>query len=43
VGFLKEKSAYRPTRVETILAWIVTIAAGVVVAAFLARAWLGRI
>ena len=42
MGFLKEKSAYRPTKVETVLAWIVTAAAGLVVAAFLARAWLGK-
>jgi phosphate/sulfate permease len=40
VGFLKEKSAYRATRFETILAWIVTVASAAVVAAFLARAWL---
>ena len=41
MGLLKEKSVYRPTRLETILAWAVTAAAGLVVAAFLARAWLG--
>jgi hypothetical protein len=42
VGFLKEKSPYRPTRLETVVAWVVTAAAGLVVALFLARSWFGR-
>jgi hypothetical protein len=42
VGFLKEKSSYRPTRLESVVAWVVTGAAGAVVALFLARSWLGR-
>ena len=32
MSFLKPKSAYRPTRPETVLAWVFTAAAGVVVA-----------
>jgi hypothetical protein len=39
VGFLKAKSAYRPTRFERVLAWVVTLASAVVVAGFLLRAW----
>lgn len=42
MGFLKEKSAYRPTRFEIVAAWVVTVASGLVVAAFLVRAWAGR-
>ena len=42
MGFLKEKSSYRPTRFETVVAWIVTGGAGLVVALFLARSWFGR-
>ncbi len=31
MALIKPKSDYRPTRVETVLAWIVTAAAGLVV------------
>ena len=41
MGFLKEKTGYRPTRTETALAWVFTGAAGLVVAAWILRAWLG--
>lgn len=41
MGFLKEKSSYRPTRFETAAAWVVTGAAGGLVAWFLLRAWSG--
>ena len=41
MGLLKEKSSYRPTRFEVVLAWIVTGASGAVVAWFLYRAWFG--
>jgi hypothetical protein len=39
MGLLKEKSPYRPTRRETVLAWIVTAASGAAVAWFV----LGRL
>ncbi len=32
MGLLKEKTSYRPTRVESLLAWVMTGAAGLVVA-----------
>lgn len=35
MGFLKEKTGYRPTSVELTLAWIITTAAGLGVAAWL--------
>jgi hypothetical protein len=38
---LKEKSSYRPTRTERILAWVVTCASALAVLAFLARRLLG--
>jgi len=31
MSLLKPKSAYRPTRTETVLAWVMTSAAGAVV------------
>ena len=40
MGLLKEKTTYRPTRLETALAWIVTVAAGVAVAWLVLRPWL---
>lgn len=42
MGFLKEKSSYRATRTETVLAWIVTAAAGLAVGWFVLRQLLGR-
>lgn len=42
MGFLKEKSSYRPTRFERTAAWIVTLGCAGVVAAFVVRAWLAR-
>jgi hypothetical protein len=35
VGFLKEKTGYRPTPAEVRLAWVFTAAAGIAVAAWL--------
>ncbi len=35
MGFLKEKSAYRATRTETVLAWFFTAASGIFVALWL--------
>lgn len=40
MGFLKEKSSYRPTRFERAAAWIVTLAAAAIVVVFLLRSWL---
>jgi len=40
MGLLKEKSSYRPTRLETAAAWIVTAASGLAVAWFVLRALL---
>jgi hypothetical protein len=37
MGFLKEKSSYRPTRLEAVLAWIFTVAAGIALAWFVLR------
>ena len=31
MSFLKPKSGYRPTRLESILAWVLTAASGIVV------------
>ena len=39
---IKEKSKYRPSRVEVVLAWITTVAAGLAVAWFVIRPFLGR-
>ena len=41
MGFLKEKSAYRPTPLERALAWALTLAAAAVVGFFLVRDRLG--
>ena len=42
MGLLKEKSSYRPTRPETVVAWILTLGAGIAVAWFVLRQLLGR-
>jgi hypothetical protein len=42
MSLLKQKSSYRPTRTERVLAWIVTGASAVAVVAFLVRRILGR-
>jgi hypothetical protein len=34
VNLLKEKSSYRPTRLEFALAWVITVASGLVTAWF---------
>ncbi len=41
MGFLKEKTSYRPTRSEIALAWVFTLAAAAVVAWKVFRPWLG--
>ena len=41
MGFLKEKSAYRPTPVEIAFAWILTTGSGLAVAVYLFRTWFG--
>jgi hypothetical protein len=41
MGLLKDKSSYRPTRAERVLAWIVTCASALAFLAFLARRLLG--
>ena len=42
MGLLKEKSSYRPTRAETVLAWIVTAGSAVAVGWFVLRQLFGR-
>jgi hypothetical protein len=42
VGLLKEKTSYRPTRREKVLAWIFTIAACAAVGGYLLRELLRR-
>jgi hypothetical protein len=37
MALLKEKSSYRPTRTERVLAWVVTCASALAVVIFLAR------
>ena len=37
MGLLKEKSTYKPTGFETILAWVVTLASAALVVWFAAR------
>jgi len=41
VSLLKEKSAYRPTGLESALAWVFTLSSCIVVAWFIARSSLG--
>ena len=41
MGLLKEKTSYRPSRPEVVLAWVFTGAAGLAVAWFLAEALFG--
>ena len=41
MGILKEKSSYRPSPLETALAWVVTAASGIVAAWKILAAWLG--
>jgi hypothetical protein len=38
MGLLKEKSSYRPTRFEQLLAWVVTLASAATVVWFALRA-----
>ena len=40
MGFLKEKSSYRPTRPEVVLSWVFTLAAAAVVAWKVLVPWL---
>jgi hypothetical protein len=40
MGLLKEKSSYRPKPHETVVAWIVTVAAGAIVAWKVLGPWL---
>ena len=42
MAFLKPKSAYRPTRLESVLAWVFTAGAGVALLVFVLRFLLGR-
>jgi hypothetical protein len=42
VGLFKEKTSYRPTRVEKALAWIFTVAACAAVGVYLLRELLRR-
>jgi len=37
MGYLKEKSSYRPKRHETVLAWVFTVASGAALAWVLLR------
>lgn len=41
MGFLKEKSSYRATRAETVLAWVVTAVSATAVGWFVLRRLLG--